>query len=543
MKPIVRVLIRNTNSAIESSIKAEGIVKQFEKALSGKEFASIIDSPIQLYMTIIVNPNETDLEGSYQQNGKVYIKALSELDNDRDIYTLKFRLSRIEFDDVKTALIVISLKDFSNNDNNLNEQNNNLSKIKYEATDPQWDFKEIILKDEVRAKIERATKIIKNKDLIFNTLGYSRADKTVKSIICLYGPAGTGKTITAQAIAKELEKKIVFSSYAQIESKYVGDGAKNLRKIFEDATSQDAVLFMDECDSFLSKRIESTDSGSDKHYNRMSNELFQLLENHSGCIIFATNLLTDIDKAFKSRIIDSIYFPLPDKEGRMKILKKMCLPSIIDKVFCEEKELENFAEQLDGFSGRDMRKSLLLSFAEVSDEIAEIGLDDYCWPIEKFKIGFDDVRKSFSEDTETESIPLNDIQTLIDKKRFCKKQFELAKHAVLVDSGVDDREYLLMQDLSKQLMNVELEDRNIKTEMSLSEICNGINDISQKRTLIDIAIRVVSVDGEFSERERTFIRKLCKLLSFSNDEIEKFICYAESMGIANLRWIEAIKIE
>ena len=185
MKPIVRVLIRNTNSAIESSIKAEGIVKQFEKALSGKEFASIIDSPIQLYMTIIVNPNETDLEGSYQQNGKVYIKALSELDNDRDIYTLKFRLSRIEFDDVKTALIVISLKDFSNNDNNLNEQNNNLSKIKYEATDPQWDFKEIILKDEVRAKIERATKIIKNKDLIFNTLGYSRADKTVKSIICL----------------------------------------------------------------------------------------------------------------------------------------------------------------------------------------------------------------------------------------------------------------------------------------------------------------------------------------------------------------------
>lgn len=542
MKPIVRVFFRNTNSVIKSSVKAESVAKQFEKILSDKDFVSIIESPVQLYMTIIINPNEIDLDESYQQNGKVYVKALSELDNDRDIYSLKLRLSRIVFDGIESALIVISSKEIANNGNNTNGQDDNLSKIKYEATEPKWDFKEIILPNEVHAKIDRAIKIIKNRDLIFNTLGYSRADKTVKSIICLYGPAGTGKTITAQAIAKELGKKIVFSSYAQIESKYVGDGAKNLRKIFEDATTQDAVLFMDECDSFLSKRIESTDSGSDKHYNRMSNELFQLLENHSGCIIFATNLLTDIDKAFKSRIIDSIYFPLPDKDGRLKILKKMCLPSIIDKVFREENDLEKFAEQLEGFSGRDMRKSLLLSFAEVSDEIAKIGLDDYCWSIEKFRIGFDDVRKSFSEDTETQSVPLNDVQTLIDKKRFCKKQFELAKHAVLVDSGVDDREYLLMQDLSKQLMNIELEDRNIKTEMSLSEICSGITDLSQKRTLIDIAIRVVSVDGEFSENERTFIRKLCKLLNFSNDEVEKYICYAESMGIANLRWIEAIKI-
>ena len=377
--------------------------------------------------------------------------------------------------------------------------------------------------------------------MIFDTLGYSRVDKTIKSIVCFYGPAGTGKTITAHAIAKYLGKKIVISSYAQIESKYVGDGAKNLRKIFKDAEDQDAVLFMDECDSFLSKRIESTDSGSDKHYNRMSNELFQLLENHTGCIIFATNLLTDIDKAFKSRIVDSIYFPLPDKEGRIKMLKKMCLPSILNKVFKTDKELEDFAEQLEGFSGRDLRKSILLTFAEVSDEVADVGFENFIWNVDRFKVGFDDVRKSFSEDTENQTIPLDEIQTFTEQKRFCRKQFELAKHAVLVDDGVDDREFLLLQDLSRQLLNVELEERTILTEMTLSDICDNIIEINQKRTLIDTAIRVVSIDGELSDNERVFIGKLSDLLGFSEGAKLKFYSYAESMANAYLHWIQAIE--
>lgn len=540
MKPKIKIINRDSNSVIASSYQSKQLAEIVDKELSNKYYSKLIESPLQLYLTLVVNPADEELNDSYKQRDYVFIKSSSELEGDSDIYALNLCLSKLSFPkEIGNILIVVGTKEYALNKVNNNSEDS--SKIKYEAVEPNWSLDEIVLTNDVRKKLERATKIIVNKDVIFNTLGYSRADKTIKSIICFYGPAGTGKTITAQAIAKHLKKKIVFSSYAQIESKYVGDGAKNLRKIFQDAEAQDAVLFMDECDSFLSKRIESTDSGSDKHYNRMSNELFQLLENHTGCIIFATNLLTDIDKAFKSRIIDSIYFPLPDKEGRAKILKKMCLPEILNNVFKTDKDLDEFAEHLGGFSGRDMRKSLLLSYAEVSDDVVNVGFDRYVWSLDKFRCGFDDVKNSFSESTEDSSLPVNNVQSFIDNKRFSKKQFEIAKHAVLIDDGIDDREFLLMKDLSKQLMNVELQDRNIKVDMTLPEICKDITDVTQKRTLVDIAIRVVAIDGEFSDNEKIFVKKVSKLLEFSEKETESFITYGESMANAYLQWIKAIE--
>ena len=540
MKPIVKQIYNSEGSLIDLSLKGKEFQGVIEKELNDKRYQRIISCPLQLYITLTLNPSKESLATAYQQNDGVYVEVSPSLQGDSDIYSLQLGLSRIKPPEgIENILIRI---DDNENPNKVDDANDESKELKYIAVAPDEILDDIVLPETVFHKLMRASKIIKNRDTILNTLGYSKVDKNIKSIICFYGPAGTGKTKTAKAIANFLNKKIVISSYAQIESKYVGDGAKNLRKIFKDAEKQDAVLFMDECDSFLSKRIESTDSGSDKHYNRMSNELFQLLEDHTGCIIFATNLLSDIDKAFKSRIVDSIYFPLPDKEGRKKILQKMFLPEILNAVFPSEEDLDKFSEELDGFSGRDIRKSVLITLAEISDEVAEKGLENAVWTLEKFRIGFDDVRNTFSGDTNnSESVPLDELQTFLAKKKFRQKQFELAKHAVLVDEGVDDREYFLLQDLSRQLMSVELDDRNISTEMDLPEICDGISDINQKRILVDIAIRVVSVDGEFSDNEKQFISKLCNLLGFTEKETNSFIVYGDTMANAYLHWIQAIE--
>lgn len=184
----------------------------------------------------------------------------------------------------------------------------------------------------------------------------------------------------------------------------------------------------------------------------------------------------------------------------------------------------------------------MITLAEISDEVVEKGLENVVWTLDKFRVGFDDVRNTFSGDTDnSESIPLDELQGFLEKKKFRQKQFELAKHAVLVDEGVDDREYLLLQDLSKQLMNVELDDRNVSTEMDLPTICDGINDIQQKRVLVDTAIRVVSIDGEFSDNEKEFVSKLCGLLGFNEKETQNLIVYGETMANAYLHWIKAIE--
>jgi len=84
----------------------------------------------------------------------------------------------------------------------------------------------------------------------------------------LIGEPGTGKTMAAHAMAHAFSKKLLIVDYSQIESKYVGDTPKNLKKIFDFAKHIDCVIFFDEADAILSKRVTNMSSATDTSVNQ-----------------------------------------------------------------------------------------------------------------------------------------------------------------------------------------------------------------------------------------------------------------------------------
>ena len=192
--------------------------------------------------------------------------------------------------------------------------------------EPKYNFNQMVLNESVKSSLESCSTMIKNMDKIYKEWGFEEIDPVQKSVLNFFGPPGTGKTMAAHAIAAELGRKILAVNYAEIESKFVGDAPKNLISAFEIAKKESCVLFFDEADSFLGKRITSVSSSSDQAVNSLRSQMLILLETFDITVIFATNLNENYDKAFDSRILCSIKFELPDRELRKQSIAKM-IPS------------------------------------------------------------------------------------------------------------------------------------------------------------------------------------------------------------------------
>lgn len=238
-------------------------------------------------------------------------------------------------------------------------------------TTPRYGFEQIILPEETRKTIFDALNVIKHKDLVYKTWGFEQIDSKPRSVLNFYGPPGTGKTMCAHAIAKHLSKPLLALNYSEIESKYVGDAPKNLKKAFDTAKELNAVMFFDEADSFLGKRIENVSQGAEQALNSLRSQMLILLEDFEGVVLFATNLVTNFDKAFNSRILANIKLDLPNKEARAEIIK-VSLPPFMPKErdFTDEEILE-ISEKIDGFAGREIKNAILAMLLKKAGESGE----------------------------------------------------------------------------------------------------------------------------------------------------------------------------
>ena len=163
--------------------------------------------------------------------------------------------------------------------------------------------------------------------------------------VLLSGPPGTGKTMTAHVLAKELGTALYQVDLSHILDKYIGETEKHLEQIFAFAQKTNPVLFFDEADALFGRRGEVTD-GKDRYANMEVSYILQRIEQFDGIVVLATNFYNNIDKAFLRRMKYVLKYQSPDTDIRRSIWEA-CLPPQLPQ---ESLDLDFLAKQFD-FSG------------------------------------------------------------------------------------------------------------------------------------------------------------------------------------------------
>jgi len=144
----------------------------------------------------------------------------------------------------------------------------------------------------------------KNQQLSFNAL--------------FYGPSGTGKSEFVKYIATMISLPLIIKRYSDLESPYVGEAEKNIKNSFEEAQRKPSILFIDEADSFFTKRETALRSWEISR----TNEFLTQMENHIGILICCTNLLPNLDKAVMRRFTWKIEFKPLTPEAKIILYTK-----------------------------------------------------------------------------------------------------------------------------------------------------------------------------------------------------------------------------
>jgi SpoVK/Ycf46/Vps4 family AAA+-type ATPase len=141
--------------------------------------------------------------------------------------------------------------------------------------------------------------------------GYLKSSKPKAGTMALFaGPAGTGKTMAAEALAAEAGRDLYRIDLAGVISKYIGETEKNLDRVFEKAAANDVILFFDEADALFGQRTGVRDA-HDRYTNTDTNYLLQRIEHYPGLVILTSNRKSNLDEALLRR--DRFVVDFPEK--------------------------------------------------------------------------------------------------------------------------------------------------------------------------------------------------------------------------------------
>ncbi len=196
------------------------------------------------------------------------------------------------------------------------------------VVDAKADWDDLELPETEKGLLEQIIEQVRTRSAVYDDWGFrDRMNRGLGISVLFAGESGTGKTMAAEVIARELGLLIFRIDLSAVVSKYIGETEKNLRKLFDAAEDGGAILFFDEADALFGKRSEVRDS-HDRYANIEVNYLLQRIEAFRGLAILASNMKGSLDAAFMRRLRFVVNFPFPGPAERAAIWKHVFPPQV-----------------------------------------------------------------------------------------------------------------------------------------------------------------------------------------------------------------------
>ena len=218
------------------------------------------------------------------------------------------------------------------------------------------DIKDVIFNEGVSVQIGQFLKEYQFRDIL------ESYDLPVNNKMLLYGKTGCGKTMTAKAIARQLDRKLIVVNLSSIVSSKLGETAKNVATLFKEVSYNDSVLFFDEFDTL--GQVRDYDSKDSSEMKRVVNAILQLIDNFpkNSILIAATNQVKMIDEALIRRFELKLEFTSPADE---------VLDSYYDRLLAKYPSEFQKVERIYGISFAEAKNHV---FTEVKNNIIQAEL-------------------------------------------------------------------------------------------------------------------------------------------------------------------------
>jgi hypothetical protein len=197
-----------------------------------------------------------------------------------------------------------------------------------ERIEPRASWDSLVLPRAAVDALRGVVAHVRHRDTVYDTWGFADACARGLGISALFaGASGTGKTMAAEVLARELDLDLYRIDLSQVVNKYIGETEKNLKRVFDAAECGGAMLLFDEADALFGRRSDVRDS-HDRYANIEVSYLLQRMEAFQGLAILTTNRRGSLDPSFLRRVRFVVEFPFPDASQRSEIWRRVLPPRV-----------------------------------------------------------------------------------------------------------------------------------------------------------------------------------------------------------------------